>query len=55
MISVDMSEAVKTFAQLRTPVDGVPMREALDLQKGQYGKAGMAMGLTGASAAAYSL
>jgi hypothetical protein len=33
MVSEDMLEAVKTFAQLRTPVDEVSMREALDLQK----------------------
>jgi hypothetical protein len=40
MVSDDMLEAVQAFGKLRTPADKVAMRDAINLQKVQYGKAG---------------
>jgi hypothetical protein len=49
MVSDDMLEAVQTFGKIRTPADKVAMKDAINLQKVQYDKAGVAMGLTDAN------
>ena len=49
MVSDDLQEAVQTFGKIRTAADKVAMKDAINLQKVQYGKAGVTMSLSDAN------